>query len=227
MFHLVDPELQDLVANEGDDGYRLYLEGLRWPDGPTCPRCRSTRLLWLEKRLRYHCYGCRYQFRVTAGTLFHSSHIPLGIWLQAVALILFSDGGYPANRLRRTIGGSYKTAWFVEHRIRAALAVGDGSVRPPLGLVTEPGAATWISAWEPTDVAATDVPPNLAVFARLIAGTYKRVSMKYISAYWNEARWRATNDPSHAFRDAVLELLRHPPLTYRQLVDELYPTPPR
>ena len=62
---------------------------LRWPGGVECPRCsESTRLLWLDSRSKWHCYACRYQFSVTAGTLFHSSHLPVWKWFVAVHLML-------------------------------------------------------------------------------------------------------------------------------------------
>jgi transposase-like protein len=191
MLPIVDPDLQALVDSDGDDGYRIYLESLRWPDGAACPRCDSTKLLWLDSRSKYHCYSCRYQFRVTAGTLFHSSHVPLSTWLHAVALFLSAERGYPATELQRSIGSSYKTAWYVEHRIRAALAGGTGQARRP----------------------------SFATFTHLIAGAHRNLSIKYISAYWNEATWRtAKQESSHIFRDTVIELLRHPPLPYRQLI---------
>jgi transposase-like protein len=101
---------------------REFLAALRWPGGVECPRCsEKSRLLWLASRSKWHCYSCRYQFSVTAGTLFHSSHLPVWKWFVAVHLMLDSPRGLSANALRRTIGGSYKTAWFAAHRIRAAM----------------------------------------------------------------------------------------------------------
>jgi transposase-like protein len=106
---------------------RDYLSDLRWPSGVECPRCsESSRLLWLSSRSKWHCYACRYQFSVTAGTLFHSSHLPVWKWFVAVHLMLSTPDGVSANELRRTLGGSYKTAWFAAHRIRAAMR-GHGS----------------------------------------------------------------------------------------------------
>jgi transposase-like protein len=101
---------------------RALLADLRWPGGVECPRCsEASRLLWLTSRSKWHCYGCRYQFSVTAGTLFHGSHLPVWKWFVAVHLMLISPNGVSANELRRTLGGSYKTAWFAAHRIRAAM----------------------------------------------------------------------------------------------------------
>ena len=114
------PDLPDDAAFEQE--CREFLADLRWPGGVECPRCSETsRLLWLESRSKWHCYSCRYQFSVTAGTLFHSSHLPVWKWFVAVHLMLAAPNGLSANELRRAIGGSYKTAWFAAHRIRAAM----------------------------------------------------------------------------------------------------------
>lgn len=101
---------------------RDYLASLRWPEGVTCPRCSEhVRLLWLASRSKWHCSACRYQFSVTAGTVFHSSHLPVWKWFVAVHLMLAAPEGVSASELERTLGGSYKTAWFTAHRIRAAM----------------------------------------------------------------------------------------------------------
>src|SRR5262245_40656069 len=101
---------------------RLYLQSLRWPGGVECPRCdEHQRLLWLESREKWHCYSCRYQFSVTAGTLFHSSHLPLWKWFVSVQLMTETSHGISANQLRHILGGSYKTFWFTTHRIRVAM----------------------------------------------------------------------------------------------------------
>ena len=117
-----DPRLARLAERHGNDACRLYLEELRWPGGAECPRCESRDLLWLERRRRHQCRTCRYQFRVTAGTVLHDSHISLDGWFLAIALMLASERGMPATQLTAILGGSYKSAWFLEHRIRAAMA---------------------------------------------------------------------------------------------------------
>jgi transposase-like protein len=114
------PDLTDDAAFEHE--CRAFLADLRWPGGVECPRCSETsRLLWLGSRAKWHCYRCRYQFSVTAGTLFHGSHLPVWKWFVAVHLMLSTPNGVSANGLRRTLGGSYKTAWFAAHRVRAAM----------------------------------------------------------------------------------------------------------
>ncbi|HZO96338.1 MAG TPA: IS1595 family transposase [Gaiellaceae bacterium] len=100
---------------------RRYLEDLRWPEGVACPRCGSHSIGEIPARRRYYCRGCRYHFSVTSGTVFHNSHLPIWKWFLAIELMLDAESGMPANQLVRLLGGSYKTAWFVEHRIRAAI----------------------------------------------------------------------------------------------------------
>ena len=114
--------LVELVERFHDeDRCRRYLEGLRWPDGMKCPRCGGETISHIKTRRQLDCDSCRYRFSVTAGTIFHDSHLPLWKWFLAVYLIIESKKGISANQLKRTIGVSYKTAWYLCHRIRAAL----------------------------------------------------------------------------------------------------------
>ncbi len=105
----------------GEDKCRARLEELRWPEGIECPRCKAKRVGRRENRHQYQCKSCRYQFSATAGTIFHDSHLPLWKWFLAVYLIVESKKGISANQLKRMIGVTYKTAWYLAHRIRAAL----------------------------------------------------------------------------------------------------------
>jgi transposase-like protein len=107
-----------------------YLESRLWPDGPVCPHCggfeRISKMRGKATRVGlYKCYHCRKQFRVTVGTVFESSHVPLHIWLQAVALLTSSKKGISSNQLHRTLGVTLKTAWFISHRIREAMRSGE------------------------------------------------------------------------------------------------------
>jgi transposase-like protein len=113
-----------------------YLESKIWPDGPVCPHCggfdRISRMGGKATRVGLlKCYQCRKQFRVTVGTVFESSHVPLNIWLQAVALLTSSKKGISSNQLHRTLGVTLKTAWFMSHRIREAMK--DGSFGSMMG----------------------------------------------------------------------------------------------
>ena len=118
-----DRMLRGLTQARGvEGGVRAYFETLRWPDGVECPRCDSGRITVLELRRKYYCLSCKYQFRVTVRTLLQDTHIPLWKWLVAVDLMMTRDRACSVDELRETIGGSFKTAWFVEQRIRAAIA---------------------------------------------------------------------------------------------------------
>jgi len=106
---------------------RAYLESLRWPDGLKCPRCGSSKTSRAMKNgNNYNCDVCRYQFTVTAGTIFHDSHLPLRKWFLAVYLMIESKKGISANQLKRSLKVSYKTAWYLCHRIRKAMEEAKG-----------------------------------------------------------------------------------------------------
>ena len=102
----------------------LYLEGLRWADGVVCPHCgereREPYLLKGKRRV-WKCKACRKQFTVTVGTIFERSHIPLNKWLLAFNLLCSSKKGMSAHQLHRMLGVTYKSAWFMAHRIRYAM----------------------------------------------------------------------------------------------------------
>lgn len=106
----------------GEDKCRANLEKLRWPDGVECPRCVSKRIARRKNRHQFQCKSCRYDFSVTSGgTIFHDSHLSLWKWFLAVYLIVESKKGISANQLKCSLGVTYKTAWYLSHRIRAAL----------------------------------------------------------------------------------------------------------
>ena len=114
--------LVELIEQFGsEDRCHDYLEGLRWPDRVRCPRCDSDKISRIAKRRQFECDGCRYQFSVRVGTLFHDSKLPLWKWFLAVYMMGESRKGISANQLKRTLGVSYKTAWYLCHRIRAAM----------------------------------------------------------------------------------------------------------
>jgi transposase-like protein len=115
-------DLVNLIERFGsEDECHAFLEGLRWPDGVKCPRCDSDKISRIAKRRQFDCDSCRYQFSVRVNTLFHDSKLPLWKWFLAVYLICESKKGISANQLKRTLGVSYKTAWYLCHRIRAAM----------------------------------------------------------------------------------------------------------
>lgn len=117
------------------DAARAHLEKTRWPHGPVCPHCGivddATGLKGKAHRAGlYQCNACREQFTVTVGTVFERSKVPLNKWLLATYLMASSKKGISAHQIGRTLGVTYKTAWFMCHRIREAMA-DDG--QSPLG----------------------------------------------------------------------------------------------
>ena len=119
MCNLTQPQFQD------KETAREYLEELRWPNGPVCPHCGDTGA-WPIKGGRkglYKCkqYECRKQFTVTVGTVFERSRVPLNKWLMATYLMCSSKKGISAHQIHRTVGVTYKTAWFMCHRIRESM----------------------------------------------------------------------------------------------------------
>jgi len=117
---------------------RNYLEALRWRSGVRCPKCSGDKVSSILKRDQYNCdkESCSYQFSVTAGTIFHDTHLPLTKWFLATYLLCQSRKGMSANQLKRMLGISYKTAWYLCHRIRAAMTAIEGS-KEKLGGVVE------------------------------------------------------------------------------------------
>lgn len=100
---------------------RAILEELRWPDGARCPRCNSVKTSRIHSRDQFDCDTCRHQFSVTSGTIWHDTHLPLRKWFIAIYLTVESKKGFSANQMKRVLGVSYKTAWYLCHRIRAAM----------------------------------------------------------------------------------------------------------
>jgi transposase-like protein len=117
-------DLCELVERYGDDQHcRNFLEQLRWPSGVRCPKCNGDRISSIIKRDQFNCDNeeCGYQFSVTAGTIFHDTHLALTKWFIAVFLICQSRKGMSANQLKRMLRINYRTAWYLCHRIRHAV----------------------------------------------------------------------------------------------------------
>jgi len=117
------PDLMRLYPT--DDKCREILTRLRWPEGVTCLRCKDRRVAWLKARNQFECAACGYQFSVTTGTVFNDTHLPLLKWFMAVLLLCEAKKGMSACQIQRTLGISYKTAWYLCHRIRAAMTASD------------------------------------------------------------------------------------------------------
>lgn len=166
------------VCNDEAAAYQL-LESIRWPNGPVCPHCgtvddahymepkgegrKSTRGN-VSQRRPWRCDGCRKQFSVLVDTIFHDSHIPLGKWLMEFHLICSVKNGISAHELSRQLAITVKSAWFMDHRIRYAMA------RPPLSdLLTGTGEFDWrYNARESRDTERTEVTLQRIVGQRLM-----------------------------------------------------------
>lgn len=109
------------------------VESIIWPKGPVCPHCGGYEKITAikpnpEKRIRYglkKCGQCKGQFTVRMGTIFEESKLPLTKWLQAIFLMTASKKGVSSHQLHRTLEITYKTAWFLSHRIREAMRTGE------------------------------------------------------------------------------------------------------
>jgi len=118
--NLTDPIFHD------EEAAREHLEAIRWPNGPFCPHCGSvsgiTRLQGKSHRAGLHqCNACRGHFTVTNGSVMERSHIPLAKWVLGFHLMAASKKGVSAHQLHRMLEVTYKTAWFMAHRIREAM----------------------------------------------------------------------------------------------------------
>jgi transposase-like protein len=120
--------LVELIQQFSDESKcRAYIEKLRWPKGVTCPHCQADKIYRLENRPLLLCASCEHQFSVTVDTIFHDTHLPLEKWFLATFLLCESKKGMSACQIQRSLGVSYKTAWYLCHRIRAAML----EVAPP------------------------------------------------------------------------------------------------
>lgn len=116
-----------------EDAAIEHMESDRWPDGAFCPHCGSTNVHKMAGKTQagmFLCNGCRDKFTVRTGSVFERSHIPLHKWLLATHLMAASKKGVSAHQLHRMLGITYKSAWFMAHRIREAMAPLKGTTGP-------------------------------------------------------------------------------------------------
>src|SRR4051812_17893687 len=131
MTKLTDPMFHN------DEAAREHLEAIRWPNGPSCPHCSNAEAETI-KRLEgkshrpglFQCNECREHFTVTVGSVMERSHIALHKWVLAFHLMNASKKGMSAHQLHRMLGITYKSAWFMAHRIREAMK---GKHAAPMG----------------------------------------------------------------------------------------------
>ena len=118
--------LVDVIERfDTDERCRELLVRLRWPNGVECPRCKMPAVELATEKQLFYCKGCDYQFSVLTGTVFNDTHVPLQKWFLATLLLCEAKKGMSALQVKRTIWGknkgSYKTAWYLCHRIRFAM----------------------------------------------------------------------------------------------------------
>src|SRR5690349_20211595 len=120
----------DQVSQLTEDEARQYLEKIRWPEGAVCPHCGSKEVTKLAGKASrpgvFKCKtkGCRKQFTVTIKSIFEKSHVSIRHWVMAFSLMVSSKKGISAHQMHRMLGVTYKTAWFICHRVRHAMTEG-------------------------------------------------------------------------------------------------------
>lgn len=123
-----------------EDAARRHLEAIRWPHGPVCPHCGVIGHSYATAKTgKYRCAEseCRKDFTATVGTLFERSKIPLSTWFRAVHLLCASKKGMSSHQMHRMLGVSYKTAWFMTHRIREGMRAGKLAIMGGAGGIVE------------------------------------------------------------------------------------------
>jgi len=183
---------------------RAFLEQLRWPDGVRCPRCDARKgISRLATRGQWDCEGCGYHFSVRVGTVLHGTRLPLSTWVAAVYLMTESGAGISANQLGQTLGVSYKTAWFLSHRIRIAMRDEAGNL-----IMAEPYG--------------DGIPPQrMALLRRAVVNAHRWPDDKHLAAYLDEAAFRiAHRDDEHRFHDTLVRLLQSDAVPYAELTAE-------
>jgi transposase-like protein len=117
-----------------EDAARAWFEAARWPNGPICPKCGSTKHYATKKSGVYRCASppCRKDFTVMTGSIMERSHAKLTQWAAAFHLAASSKKAFSAHQLHRELGCQYNTAWFLHHRVMEAMRRG-GLDLPPMG----------------------------------------------------------------------------------------------
>jgi transposase-like protein len=129
--HIVNSErfpgtLLEAVRYFSDEAVcRDFIAQLRWPDGVVCPRCEATTIGYIASRSLWRCKACKYEFTVKKGTIFEDSPIPLAKWLPALWMYSSFKKGVSSHQLAKNLGVTQKSAWFMAHRIRLAMEIGN------------------------------------------------------------------------------------------------------
>ena len=200
-----------IERSNSEERCRAYLEGLRWPDGVTCPRCGSDKISRIKTRDQLDCDSCRYRFSITAGTIFHGSHLPLWKWFIAVYLIVGAEQGISINQLKHPIGVSYKTAWYLRHRIHAALTEVDIRLMRGVGEVNETVLGGEMEdegqRWRANKTFETADSTKTASSNRDIE-CWAEVHAEHMDTHLDELRYRFNNRKNpYMFRDVLWKLI--------------------
>jgi transposase-like protein len=223
------PDKQALAAFGSEEKCRAYLEQLRWPEGVRCPRCDADKgISRLERRGQFDCNSCGYQFSVRVGTVLQDSQLPSWKWVLAAFVMAESEEGISANQLKQVVGVSYKTAWYLSHRIRSSMKneapddlraaveddrmVPDDRVHPDtLGHVLTGKTAESEEAAHPSMV--------WTALERSLSASYYHLSAKHLPAYVDEVAYRQKNrDNAYLLRDMLLRLIGAESMSYTELV---------
>ncbi|HXQ09702.1 MAG TPA: IS1595 family transposase, partial [Caulobacteraceae bacterium] len=161
-----------------DEAARKHLEAQRWPNGPYCPRCgECENVIRLAGKSTApglcFCNSCRTKFSVTMGTIFERSHIPLSKWMLGFRLMASSKKGVSALQLQRSLDlKSYKSAWFMAHRIRAAMALPTETASPLGGEgKTVEADETFVGGKEKNKRLSKGDPKNIGAVGKSVAFT--------------------------------------------------------
>ena len=195
---------------------REHLEEIRWPGGPVCPHCGSVdkvyRLAGKSHRPGLiHCNNCDGSFTVTTGSVMESSHVPLNKWVLAFRLLASSKKGMSAHQLHRTIGVTYKTAWFMAHRIREAMRETSPAPLGGEGKVIESDETYW---------GAKDKETNPAMRGRRRGKPGPGGKSKILSLVERDGRARSFKMEDFRMASVRDVLLAHTLTTSRLMTDE-------
>jgi len=172
-----------------------HLAEMRWPNGVECPRCGSKEVTRLSTRKKWQCKACRYQFSVTAGTIFHKTYVDLPRWMMALWLMCHSPKGVSSKQLERELGVTYKTAWYMTHRIRHAMIneqLGiklSGIIEIDDAVVKSDKGTRWNGGSYVLGMASRDGDIKLQILNKLWGEEVRRVvaeNVEYVKAFYTE-----------------------------------------
>jgi transposase-like protein len=191
---------------------RELFEAWRWPNGPVCPHCKHNEVYKItsapnsKNKVRhglYCCAACRKPFTATVGTVFEDSHVPISKWLMAIFILCSSKKSISAHQLHRMLKVTYRTAWFMAHRIRFAMTE-DPKSMPPLANTVE-ADETFVGGKGPIETSSQRKTPVAAIIerggearTRVIASvTVKNVGQFLSDAVSKEAKVNTDEHPAY------------------------------